>query len=238
MTQQNQPDQENVVQYVSYSYDIPKSTPSGQYPAPGLTLRRFAVRVQQSVWYMPETKVTQTERLTENIRNVHGIVDVFRFDTREYEAIRAKSLVCLATEVEGTRKYIEATIVSTAAKLAEAQRLMSIADTNNAIRYQQTALNRALQELVDAEECAVAFDLTGDVAELIKSVRTVVKARSDAFVAEKDAARARVKADAAEAATEAADDDGDIDPAALGFGLPSEDDSSSSGGAPGTGTEG
>lgn len=237
MTQQNQ---NAPVQYVSYSYDIPKATPASLYPTPGLTLRRFAARVQQSVWYMPETAITRTEQLTKAILDVHGIVDVFRFDTREYEAIRAKSLVCLAQTVENVRKYVEASIQTTAEKLAEAKTLMSIASTNSAIRYQQAALNRALQELVDAEECALVFDLTGDVKELIKSVRTVVKARSDTFVAEKDAARACAQAaeadtrdntNTAEATEPGKADSGDeVDPAALGFGLP--DDTS------GTGTEG
>lgn len=231
-------DQPEKTQYVSYSYDIPKHVKPSEYPKTGETLRRFAVRVQQSVWYMPISQFHRTTELSAEIKAVGGNVDHFRFDTRDSEAIYAKSRTCLASEVEGIHKYIEASIESTAKKLAEAKRLLSIDETNKAIRFQQTALNRALQELVDAEECSVAFDLSGDTKELIKSVRSAVMARSDAFVAEKTAARALVKAASGTEGTDAGETDevDDADPAALGFGIDTAPTTTP--GTPGTGTAG
>jgi hypothetical protein len=199
------------MRYVCYSYDIPKNIPPEEYPAPSLVLRRFAVRMQQSVWIVPDTMVSRTETLSDDIQALPGgKVRVFRFDLEELAAIKAEAQEALESEANRIRTYIEKAIAKTTERLTAAQRAMSVADTNAAIRYQQTSLANALREINDAEECAVAFDLTGSLAELMRSVRSVIEARAEAFVVVKDAARAAVNPVSIEA----------VDPAALGFGLP------------------
>lgn len=201
------------MRFVCYSYDIPKSTPAGEYPEPSCTLRRFAAHLQQSVWILPEAMLGLTNDLTVDIERVGGNVDVFDFDERGHEKLMRKARACLEGEATRIRKYVESSIAKTGDRLVKARAVMSVNDTNDAIRFQQTALNRALKELGDAEECAVAFDLSGDMAELIRSVRSVIEARASAFVAEKDVARAVVR----NTPTVNVDD---VDPASLGFGLP------------------
>lgn len=212
------------MRFVCYSYDIPKNIPSDEYPEPSVTLRRFAAHLQQSVWIMPEAMLCRAQELTEDILRVGGNVDVFDFDERGHEKLLRKARACLQAEAERIRKYVEASVVKTHERLDNAQRMMSINATNDAIRFQQTALNRALRELADAEECAVAFDLSGDVEELIRATRSMIEARASAFVAEKDAARAAVRNGSSNSVSAVQTDD--ADPTLLGFGLPPPDQTS------------
>ena len=201
------------MRYVCYSYDIPKNIRPEEYPEPSVVLRRFAVRMQQSVWIVPDTMISRTNTLTAEIQALPGgKVRVFRFDLDELAAIRLEAREALELESARIRTYVEKAIAKTQERLTEAQRAMSVDDTNAAIRYQQTALNKALHEITDAEECALAFDLSGELGELIRSVRSVIDARAAAFVAEKDVARAAVNPESVGPES--------VDPAALGFGLP------------------
>lgn len=224
----------NPEQFVSYSYDIPKSTPASDYPNPGATLHPIAVRVQQSVWYMKESMLPLADDLTQRIKDVGGIVDCFRFDACEYNAIRTKALRCLEQDANSIRAYVDAAIATTTKRIEKATKLMSVKGVNDAVRFQQSALSRARRELAEAEECAMVFDLSGDVAELFKGVRAAIEARASAFAAVKKEAKAILEAppdfitasppaDAPAPATppnEEPEDD-DVDPSELGFGIPS-----------------
>jgi hypothetical protein len=194
-----------MTQFVCYVYDIPKNVRPKDYPNPGATLRKFAVHLQQSCWVMPDTMLQRTDDLTADIRSLGGAVHVFRYDEQEHDKIVSAARACLEAEAERIRKYVEASIATTTARLAEAKRMASIAETNSAIRFQQTALYRAMQDLASAEECAVVFDLSGNLGELIQGVRAVITARAAAFALEKSAARSAMQ---------------DDDPTTLGFGSP------------------
>ncbi len=197
------------MQYVCYTYNIPKNVTPSEYPNPTLALRAFGIRAQQSVWILPEVMLPLVEDLSIQIRRVNGSVDIFELDERAEEKIRAKARKYLEAEAERIRAYLEASIRTTSKRLRDAQARMSVNDVNSAIRYQQTAIHRAKKDLTDAERCAVAFDLSGEVDELIRSVRSLIDARAAEFSAEKASARASVLRP---------DNDAEVDPASLGFG--------------------
>jgi hypothetical protein len=198
------------MRFVCYQYDIPDDVLPKDYPEPSAVLRSFATRVQMSVWILPLSALSRTEDLTAEIRGLGGTVDAFQYDEMEADKIRIKARTCLTRDASHIRAYVEASVVTTREKLVEAETMVSINDVNAAIRFQQTALNRALREIGDIEACAAAFELTTDLAELNRSVRSVIDARATAFATEKTRARAVVKASAATTVTFG--ESGSVDP--------------------------
>lgn len=181
---------------ILYMYDIPTTVSPKDYPNPSAMLRRFAARIEYSCWVVPEGLIQQTEPVSAALRRVGARVDMVRFDESEEQKILMLARRSIEREASRIRAYIEKSIETTGKKLADAKAAMSVDDTNAAIRFQQTAIQRARTELNDAESCAIAFDLLGDIGELVRSIRSVVEARANAFILEKKAARKAVKEEA------------------------------------------
>lgn len=208
------------MRYICYSYDVPKQHSTKLYPLLSATLQPFAVRLQQSVWVFPEPRLGQTAQVTERVREKGGLIDFFRYDLSEEEAIRAMARQRLEKEAARIQRYLEKSITETAKRLERAGAESSVDRTNAAIRYQQSALSKALRDITDAEECSVAFDLSGDINRLFQAVRLAVQARAEAFVQVRDAARSSAKVEA------------EADPAALGFGFGDDQDDQGAGAPP------
>jgi len=186
---------------VMLCYDIPTTVEPKDYPEPSSKLRRFAVRIQFSTWILAESELPRADEAIDAIKAVGGVVDTVRYDESEWPRIKLLAKRSLEREVERIRIYVDKSMAKTREKLVEAETMVSVNDVNAAIRYQQTALNRALREIGDAEECSVAFDLTGDLSELTRAVRASIDARAMAFASEKGRARAVVRATAATTVT-------------------------------------
>ena len=179
---------------IMYMYYIPTSVKPEDYPAPSVALRKFAARIEYSCWVVPEGQMHRTVPVTEALLGVGAAVDTVRFDEAETDKILVLARRAIEREAQRIRKYIDASISTTSKKLEEARRLVSVNETNAAIRFQQTAINRARGELNDAESCAVAFDLLGDLQELTDGIRAAVEARASAFGIESKTVRAEAKA--------------------------------------------
>jgi hypothetical protein len=175
---------------ILFMYDIPTTVRPEDYPSPSTDLRCFAARIEYSCWVVPEGQMPRTEPIAAALRAVGAKVDTVRFDESDEVKIRSLARASIEREATRIRKYVEASISTTADKLTEAKTEMSANKTNAAIRYQQTAITRARTELNDAESCALAFDLDGDLAELVRATRAVIEARATAFLLEKKTARA------------------------------------------------
>lgn len=172
-------------------YDIPSSVKGSDYPNPAGRIRRYGFMMQYSVYCVPDDRLPRLTNLIEDIRAVPGgKVRVFPYDPRAYEDIMADARAALTAEAERIRDYIEAAAAETAKRLTAATLIVSVGDTNKAIGFQQTALSKAAKDLTDAQECAMAFDLSGDLDALFDGVRKLLVGRSGTFAVERAAARA------------------------------------------------
>lgn len=178
---------------VLFMYDIPTKVSTKDYPSPCSRLRSFAARIEYSCWVVPEGQIQKTEEIANDLRAVGATVDTLRFDETDEGRIKAMAKRSIESDAKRIREYVDASVSTTAKKLAEARKLQSADETNAAIRFQQTALQRARAELTDAESCAVAFDLTGDLRELTEAVRKSIEARAGTFAVEKKEAREEAK---------------------------------------------
>lgn len=172
-------------------YDIPSDCKGPAYPNPAGRIRRYGVMMQYSVYCVPDDRLPRIADLIEDIRAVPGgKVRVLPYDPKAYEEIMETAREALTAEAERIRDYIEAAALETAKRLTAASLIVSVGDTNKAIGFQQTALSKATKDLTDAQECAMAFDLTGDLDALFDGVRKLLVGRSGAFAVERAAARA------------------------------------------------
>ena len=164
-----------VTRFTECSYDIPKKS---KCPNPSKRLQRWAVRNQYSVWFVPDKNVPLLmpimNKLAERYPEVK--VDWFRMDERDAEAILAKAKRELLKELAVRRSSLEDGINEVR------ERIESVASNDEkamrrAERFAYVHLRRAKKFAVSAVECALAFDLLGDVQPLVDGLREVIKAR-------------------------------------------------------------
>ena len=176
---------------VLFMYDIP--TTAKGCPSPCTRLQSFAARKEYSVWLVPEGQIQKTEEIANDLRAIGAIVDIMPVTDMTEGQLKAIAKRSIEKDAKRIREYVEASVKTTSEKLAEARKLQSADETNAAIRFQQTALQRARKNLTDAESCAIGFDLTGDLAELTQSVRKAIEARAQSFTVEKKEVREEAK---------------------------------------------
>jgi regulator of sigma D len=175
-------------------WDIPTSVKPRDYPHPAGRVRTFSVMLQYSVWVCPEGHLSRIDPIAEDVRAVGGSIEVLPYSEVAYDKVMKLARAALERECQRIQSYIEHSIVETRKRLTDAAVLQSVNDTNKAIHYQQAALTKALRDLNDAAECSVAFDLTGELEEVLRGARKAVAARSSEFVIERDMAQAAVVA--------------------------------------------
>jgi hypothetical protein len=165
----------NATRFTECSYDIPKKS---KCPNPSTMLQRWAVRNQYSVWFVPDKNVPLLmpimNLLTKKYPEVK--VDWFRMDERDAEAILAKAKRELMKEVAARRASLEDGLDEVRARIeavaSNDEKAMRLAE-----RFSYHHLRRAKRAATAAVECALAFDLMGDVKPLVDGLREVIKAR-------------------------------------------------------------
>ena len=169
------------VRYALLVYDIPEA--SGLSNPSGL-MRRFAVRINLSCWVLP-LKNLPLLPVREWVEK-GASVEVVEFDEGEREKVVALARRALQREVEEMRRTVEASV----AKVRE--RYAGVKALGTGTTERSEALDRAghyayligyrAKALADAaEECALHFDLTGDVAPLVGALRKTIKAKAAIF---------------------------------------------------------
>ncbi len=170
-------------------WDIPTTVAPRDYPDPAGRVRSFSVMLQYSVWIVPEGHLSRIDPIASDVREVGGSFEVLPYAEVAYDKVMKLARAALERECKRIQAYVEHSIEETRKRLVNAAVLQSVGETNKAIRYQQAALAKAIRDLNDAAECSVAFDLTGDLEEILAGARKAVEARSTAFVSERDAAK-------------------------------------------------
>jgi hypothetical protein len=148
---------------------------------PSRSLSRHAVRVDGSVWEFPLERQPAVERVMKRYADAAAVVGFRVYDDSEWPKVKARAMEALAAEAGRIRDTLTKSIARGEDYLVRAERLQSANDVKKGKKFLRSSLNRARRELRAASECALAFDLTGDVNELFAGIASEVAAKFTEF---------------------------------------------------------
>lgn len=152
---------------VFYSYDIPEKS---KISNPSPFLRRRAIRINLSVWCMPEASIPYS--LTQQLEEAGATVYCVAFDAREAENMLSILTDALAKEAKRAIARAEAAIKKAEDKLAESKD--SIDTTQASFDYAaEKAVKRAEALLGDYREAAKVFGIDEKTLPIDASFRAV-----------------------------------------------------------------
>ena len=164
---------------VFLSYDIPQRI---KIANPTAKLRSLGVRVNLSVWIIPEHAVPHG--YLDELREAGAVVYLVRFD--ESEQVKLLEMARKALENEASRivKGMEASI-ERAAKIMEPEGFLSVSEeqTERYEKYMRVVLRRAGKELIAAKCASSSFDLFQQLEYAFAATEQAIKAAQDAFLA-------------------------------------------------------
>jgi hypothetical protein len=157
-------------------YDIPgKGSPVGK-------LRRFCVALNKSVYVMPLSCVPRAQTVMRPFIGDGADVDITAFVPEETEKLRKRAFVALNKHAKRMLKGLRKSLVKAEAGLVEAERLQSAKDTKKWRQHMSVAFAVAKRNLVAAEECAIVFQITGDMQELLTGIRREILSRHGIYL--------------------------------------------------------
>jgi len=157
-------------------YDIPK----GAIPSPAAMLWRLGARINLSCWVIPDSRVSMLPLKEWAAKGV--IVELVRFDERDGDTIIRLAREALQREALRWRDTLEeGTLVVRAACAKVTIGEDGVKQWHKAGGLASGHVRRARQFLSNATECALAFDLTADVAHVMEGLREMVKAKEEVF---------------------------------------------------------
>lgn len=152
---------------VFYSYDIPERA---KIKNPSRFLRRRAIRINLSVWCMPEAMIPYA--LTEKLEAAGATVYCVAFDAREAENMLAILTDALVKDAKRAVARAEAAIGKAERKLAESKD--SIETTQASFDYAaEKAVKRAEALLGDFREAAKVFGIDENTLPIAASYKAV-----------------------------------------------------------------
>ncbi len=167
--------------YALLIYDIPANLRLGNL---SMLLRRFGARINLSCWVLPlkNLALVPIKMWVEK----GAKVEVVEFDEHESEKVIALARRAIQNDLEQTRGFVEGSVSKVRARFADTMTLGTntqerIEAQKKAEGYSYAVLYRAKAIADAAEEAALHFDLTGDVAELVEALRRSIKAKSTLF---------------------------------------------------------
>lgn len=160
-------------------YDIP----TGRMQNPSAMLWRFGVRINMSCWLIPDSRVALIPVKEWEAKGVK--VELVRFDERDGETIIRLAREGLLNECARWREVLDTAtngvseLCSSVASVGEDQRAVAGKAGNLASFH----LRRARAFAVAARECALGFDLLGDVEQVFNGLRDCIAAKEALFYA-------------------------------------------------------
>jgi hypothetical protein len=179
-------------------YDIPAKS---KVPNPSGTLRRWGVRVNLSAWIIPDKNVPLLP--IEEWRSRGVTAELVRFDENDGETIMRLAREALVRECTTMRTDLDEGITEIKAAFDDAASGDDEAlKKAGSLAYRH--IRRAKIAADSAEECALTFDLMGEVKPLVEGLRQLIKSRSEMYYGfgkarEDNKPLAQVEADLAEA---------------------------------------
>lgn len=164
--------------YALLYYYIPKTSKLGN---PSGLLRRWGIRVDLSVWIVPMKNlplIPMKEWIDKG-----AVADVVEFGEHEREKCLSIARRTLQNDVEKMRLTVEKSVAKVRRRF-DSLRSIPVGTPErdeaqkSAEHFAYLTLYRAKAIADSAEECALHFDLTGDVAPLVDALRRTIKAKS------------------------------------------------------------
>jgi hypothetical protein len=153
-----------------FYYDIPTHS---KYPNPSSALWRLGVRVNLSVWMVPDINVPRLP--LKEMQAAGAKVELVRFDERDGETILRLAKEALTREVMGLRDGLRLSIQLTEQKY-EGVATQDEDGIKKAHGHGYRYVRQSKQFLDASKEAALAFDLLGDLQELFNGFRDVIVA--------------------------------------------------------------
>ena len=152
-------------------------------PAP--LMHRFGASIDGSVWFMP-TKNLPLIPVKEWLEKGATVVRTYEFDETESEKVIADARSAITERVDAMRDFVDKLVAEVRDRYAKAKlhptgSQEQLDAYKAAEQYAYAALYRAKTTADAAEECALHFDITGDVAALVDALRKSIKAKSTLF---------------------------------------------------------
>jgi hypothetical protein len=173
----------NIIEGTNYAllvYDIPTKMKFN----PSMLLRRWGFRINLSCWVLPLKNVALVPMAEWVERG--ATVEVVEFSEHERTKVVDLARKALYREINGTRTMVDKSVLVVRKRYNAAKSFASgTPEREKAAKFAErlayTSLYRAKALADAAEECALHFDLTGDVVELLTGLRAAIKAHSALF---------------------------------------------------------
>lgn len=156
-------------------YDIPSKS---KVPNPSNLLRRWGVRVNLSAWIVPDKNVPLLPMAEWKARGVTA--ELVRFDEKDGDTIMRLAREALVKEVDTMRQGLDDGLAEVRAAFDSAASGDDEAlKKAGSLAYRH--IRRAKQAADAAEECALTFDLMGEVKPLVEGLRQLIRSRSELY---------------------------------------------------------
>jgi hypothetical protein len=180
--------------YAMFSYDIPERSKQGN---PSHLLRKMGYRINLSVWIIHERNIPRAAKLADKMRENGAEVRIREFSPKEETEIREDALEAVRRDLGELTDSIASRIEKGEAKLAKAQEMQSVDDTNKTIRWVRLHLNMIRRALNASIEASTAFGILADLDEYYEAFGQVIKAATSQWVIEKVVAKPEEKKEVA-----------------------------------------
>jgi hypothetical protein len=145
-------------------------------------LRHCCVAVNKSVWIFPMGEIPRVQSIMQKFVREGADVDISAFVPEETDKLRRRALAALNKHAKRLLRALRKALAQSEEQLAEAERLQSADDIKKWRQRVIQAFTYARRDIAAAEECALVFQLTGDLQELLMAIRHEIKARHGEFL--------------------------------------------------------
>lgn len=150
-------------------YDIPQRL---KVSNPSMRLRRYGFRVNLSCWVFPEGRVPVDE--IDNLRDAGATVHLIEFSEQAQEKVLDLARAELRRHVKGVMKFTQERVGLLKEAIADAEHCPDIAAPDDIYKKWRSVLNRARRELLNAQQCALGFEITRDVDDALECLKNVL----------------------------------------------------------------
>jgi len=156
-------------------YDIPSTPVNGERLAnPSDMFKQYGVRINYSCWVVPSANLPLMP--LKELEDKGAKIRVVQFDEDEKEKLIALATEELTKEVSSIKESMKKIVVGIKARYKDAEKTKSDKDFDKAYSYHYLNMRRMKQLIVSVQQCAMAFDLTGDFTELFDGLRKALQA--------------------------------------------------------------
>lgn len=174
---------EEGTRYALLVYDIPSDS---KLRNPSDLIRRWGARINLSCWVLPLKCLVHLP--LKEWEEAGATVEIVEFDEHEREKVIALARRAISRDLDSMLAYLGRTVAEVRKRFEFVGGLATGSDERDeafqrAKQYGYAALYRAKGSADAAEEAALSFQLTGDLAGLVAGLRQAIKAHAATFYA-------------------------------------------------------